>query len=141
MDGVDSPMDGWVIGPRACSRPLPALAGQLMIKAPSLEHYRAEIAHEAQKHQDDEQIKAMWVAVLWRTRRDIIYLRRYSARDDLDDHERIRRRDILRSCPGEFPGGSTCPFEFLASEWFLEVCRFINREPTVLRAALEEEEL
>ncbi len=137
----DRDMDGRVNSSRVSLRSLLPLAEDPMIKAPPLEPYRVEIAHEAQKYQDGEQVRALWMAVLWRTRRDIIYLRRYSASDDLDDHERVRQRDILRSCPGEFPEGSTCPFEFLASEWFLEVCRFLNREPAALRAALEGEEL
>ncbi len=110
-----------------------------MVEAPPLEPYRAEIAHEAQQYQDREQARALWVAVLGKAQHDIGFLRGYSARDDLGHHERIKQRNILRACPGEFPEGSTDPYEFIESEWFIEVCRFVGLEPVATRATLKGE--
>jgi len=71
----------------------------------------------------------MWASVLELALRDVAYLRDCEARDSLSRHERSKVARIMEHDP----------HQFVAGEWFDEVCRYVGLSADSLRDHLSED--
>lgn len=66
---------------------------------------------------------SMWTSVLELALRDVAYLRQCETRDRLSRHERSKLARIMEHDPNEF----------VAGDWFDEVCRYVGLSADSLR--------
>lgn len=96
-----------------------------------LEHYAPQIAEHVIEHRDDAACRKLWADVMKQTLYDLQYIARFRGmqRWQLQKHEIEKLRRIFEEPPADF----------VESDWFEDVCDYLDVDPAVLRARLRDE--
>ncbi|KKL69334.1 hypothetical protein LCGC14_2116020 [marine sediment metagenome] len=92
-----------------------------------LEHYWTQIAEYALETRETAACRDLWRAVMAYTVLDLQYLKRFGG-TARTKHQREMVRDIQESPPSDF----------VESDWFQEICDYLEVDPAVVRRGMEE---
>ena len=98
------------------------------MSAAVLEPRRAQADEYAEEHREVEACRELWRTVMAYTVFDLQYLERFSDRSRLNKRQLHQVRAIER-----YP-----PEDFLASEWFREICSYLVVDPRIVLNGVEE---
>lgn len=91
-------------------------------------HYEQQRERYVDEHRDDDSCLKLWLTVIERAVSDMQYLQKLDGRTELKKHEKEKLRRIHENPPTEF----------FNSEWFEEICTYLQVEPDKLRRNVDE---